>query len=610
MAEVKVKITGENQDALNALNEVEDKGKGIGGKLAGGLKTAGVVAGAALASAAAAIGVVGKQAYEAYAQYEQLIGGVDKLYGDASGKLQQYAAEAYKTSGMSANQYMESATSFSAALINSLGGDVNKAADMTDVAMRAISDNVNVFGTRIEDVERAVQGFSRGQYGMLDNLKLGYGGTKSEMERLIADANEYAKSIGEAGDLTIDSFADQIQAIDLIQQKQGIAGATAKEAATTIEGSTRMAGAAWENLLAHLGDPDADLDGLITQFTDALGTMIEVATPTILQIGQSIADALPAILPQILNLAMGLIQTLAGALLQMAPDIIAALVSVFTLLVQALPEFLPVIVDAVAQLIAGVGQALVDNAPTILDALASLLTSAVQAIPTYLPQVLAGALKLFGAIATAIVQNGPQILAALGRALMQTVQEIGRRLPEFLNQARQIPARIGQGISAAASGIWNALRNALSNAISNAAGWVSGAVGGIGRSIIDGIVGGVTGAAGRLASAAGDAVNGALSKAKSVLGIASPSKVFRDQVGKMVVEGAAQGILNNAFMFDDAVAKTFSVDLGGFKFATAPSVSYGGNSYNVVLDYQAGEDAFQLALDTSRALQRFDMARG
>jgi hypothetical protein len=182
--------------------EAESAGKSAGGKLSGAIGGAlgglgGVLKvglGAAVAGVTAAGGAVaafGKSAVDSYANYEQLVGGVDKLYGDASGKIQQFADEAYKTSGMSANQYMETATSFSAALVNSLGGDVNKAADMTDVAMRAMSDNANVFGSDLGSVQNAFQGFAKQNYTMLDNLKLGYGGTKSEMERLIADANEY-----------------------------------------------------------------------------------------------------------------------------------------------------------------------------------------------------------------------------------------------------------------------------------------------------------------------------------------------------------------------------------------------------------------------------------
>lgn len=283
----------------------------IGNSIKGGLGTAakaGVVAlGAALASAATGVVALGKAALESYSQYEQLVGGVDKLFQDASPKLQEYAANAYQTAGMSANQYMEQATSFSASLINSLGGDTQKAADMADVAMRAMSDNVNTFGSSMEDVQNAFQGFSKQNFTMLDNLKLGYGGTKEEMQRLISDANEYAASIGEASDLSIDSFADIVQAIELIQEKQHIAGTTAREAATTIEGSVNMAKAAWQNWVTELGKDNADMGKLTTQLVDSvttaasnivprvaiiLGTLLGSVSGIVAEVGPAAAQAL------------------------------------------------------------------------------------------------------------------------------------------------------------------------------------------------------------------------------------------------------------------------------------------------------------------------------
>ena len=224
----------------------------------------------AIGAAATAVGVLVKKSVDAYGEYEQLAGGVKKLFGEeASAEVMKYANDAYKTAGMSANQYMEQATQFSAALINSLG-DQSAAAKQTDVAMRAISDNYNTFGGDIQNVQNAFQGFAKGQFNMLDNLRLGYGGTRGEMERLIADANEYAKANGMAADLSIDSFSDIVTAIDLVQQKQGIAGTTAAEAASTIQGSLNMTKAAWQNLVAGFANPDADLGQLMDNLVIAI----------------------------------------------------------------------------------------------------------------------------------------------------------------------------------------------------------------------------------------------------------------------------------------------------------------------------------------------------
>lgn len=273
-------------------DQVTGKLGGIGSKAKSALGTVAKVGAAATAAVAGGVGALGKAALESYASYEQLVGGVDKLFGEASGQLQQYAAEAYKTSGMSANQYMEQATSFSAALIQSLGGDTAKAAEQADVAMRAMSDNVNVFGSNMEDVQNAFQGFAKQNYTMLDNLKLGYGGTKEEMQRLIDDANTYAESIGQASDLSIDSFSDVVTAIELVQEQQGIAGTTAKEAATTIEGSVNMAKAAWENWLTALADDSADMEELTDQLVDSVATAASNIVPRLGEIMESLAPAI------------------------------------------------------------------------------------------------------------------------------------------------------------------------------------------------------------------------------------------------------------------------------------------------------------------------------
>ena len=291
-----------------ASSQVETLGGKITSKLGSAVKTVGkVMAGVAAGAGAGAIAIT-KAAVDSYASYEQLVGGVDKLYQGASGKLQQYAQNAYKTAGMSANDYMEQATSFSAALINSLGGDVDKAADQTDKAMRLMSDNVNTFGSDAEAVQNAIQGLSRENYTMLDNLKLGYAGTKEGMQQLIDDANEYARQQGINADLTMGNFSDMIDAIDLIQQKQHIWGTTAKEAMSTIEGSVNMTKAAWQNFLTAIGSGDPALiqssvtgiiDGIFGAFNEQIGEreggIIENVLPVVQHVGEAIMGTMPSL---------------------------------------------------------------------------------------------------------------------------------------------------------------------------------------------------------------------------------------------------------------------------------------------------------------------------
>lgn len=328
------KISIDSSEYDRGLDNAAGKTKGFGSKIGGLLGGVAKVGVASLAAVSGAVIAMSKGAVSSYAQYEQLVGGVDKLYGEASGKLQAYADKAFMTAGMSANQYMETATSFSAALINSLGGNTQKAADMTDVAMRAMSDNVNVFGSSMDSVQHAFQGFAKQNYTMLDNLKLGYGGTKSEMERLIKDANEYRKSIGQSSNLSIKSFADIVQAIQSVQEAQGIAGTTNKEAMKTIEGSANATKAAWQNVITAIGRGEGlenamqNLstalfgknagEGLLNQVIPRIQTTMEGIANLVTTAGPMIAQKLPeiasAVIPSLLSTAVSVIEALGSAL--------------------------------------------------------------------------------------------------------------------------------------------------------------------------------------------------------------------------------------------------------------------------------------------------------
>lgn len=252
---------------------------------------------AGLAAGAAAVGAklvsVGKQAFSLYASYEQAVGGIDTLFKESSATVQKYAAQAYKTAGVDANTYMEQITSFSASLISSLGGDTAKAAELGNTAMIDMSDNANKMGTSIESIQQTYQSLARGNYAMLDNLKLGYGGTKTEMQRLIADANKVRAAHGEMADLSIDKFSDVVTAIHTIQNELGITGTTAKEASTTIEGSINSMKAAWTNWLTGLGRNDVDMGQMTDQLVAAISDVIKNAAPRIKQIASSLVKSLP-----------------------------------------------------------------------------------------------------------------------------------------------------------------------------------------------------------------------------------------------------------------------------------------------------------------------------
>ena len=458
--------------------EAPSIGKGVGSKIAsaigGALKAGAAVistgfkaATAGLSIATGAVSVLGKSAIESYASYEQLVGGVDKLYGDASDKLQAFADQAYKTSGLSANTYMETATSFSASLINSLGGDVDAAAELTDVAMRAMSDNVNVFGSDFQSVQNAFQGFAKQNYTMLDNLKLGYGGTKEEMQRLIADANEYRASIGQSADLSIDSFADVVQAIQSIQEAQHIAGTTGKEAMTTIEGSAATTKAAWANVITAIGRGEGlseAMDGLMTSLfgenegeglinnilprisivMESIGEFIGKAAPILTE---KVPEMINATLPTLLTGGMQLLQALTRGFLDALPDLIYAVGDAIEMVLNAFAESTAnsnsVIIEILDDIIAIFEEAY----PELINVGFEILTNIMQGMMAELPALLDYAQLLLIQFAEAFIEYFPVLVSTGMEILTLIIDGINEHLPELITIALTIITMIIDAIT-------------------------------------------------------------------------------------------------------------------------------------------------------------------
>lgn len=293
------KITGTFSNVGSAVTEkMSALGSSIGSALQTGASVGLKAVTAAAATAGAGIAVAGKQALDAYATWEQAVGGVDTLFKSASGTVQKYAADAYKTAGVSANDYMNQVTSFAASLVQSLGGDTAKAAKLGNTALVDMSDNANKMGTDLGSLQWAYQGFAKQNYTMLDNLKLGYGGTQEEMKRLIQDASKMTdiqKELGVTVDGSSMSFSNVVSAIHVMQKSLGIAGTTSEEAATTIEGSIGMMKAAWQNWLAGLGNENADMGALSQQLAESIGTVLKNVLPRIQQIAKGVVAAIPAL---------------------------------------------------------------------------------------------------------------------------------------------------------------------------------------------------------------------------------------------------------------------------------------------------------------------------
>lgn len=410
------------------------------GTVAKGAATAAVAGFTALTGAVTAIGGA---ALSAYADYEQLVGGVDTLFGSASQTLQGYAAEAYKTCGMSANQYMTQATSFAASLVSSCSGDVAKAADYANMAMGDMSDNVNKMGSDMTDVQNAYQGFAKQNYTMLDNLKLGYGGTQAEMKRLIADANKLRQEQGKNADLTIDSYADVVEAIHTVQENMGITGTTAKEAATTISGSIGMAKAAWENFITGLGRDDVDFSQLTQQLLESIGAVATNVAPRVAQIGQGIVTAFPVVL--------------SGLGTVLAPVVSEALSTAWNIAVNTLAGIgihLPT-VDS-SQMLSGINAAM-DAAKLLLTDPAAFLEKGNQLVQSVgsgiragVPQIVSEGLNILTSLSQAFLTGFPQIVSMGGQLVLSLVQGLMDSLPSVIEQGPQIVSNIANGISAAA----------------------------------------------------------------------------------------------------------------------------------------------------------------
>lgn len=549
----------------------------MSGKAVGALKGVATVGLAGVGTAVAALAGVGKSSLDAYASWQQAVGGVDTLFKDASSTVQKHAADAYRTAGISANQYMEQVTSFSASLISSLGGDTAKAAELGDIAMVDMSDNANKMGTDIESIQQTYQSLARGNYAMLDNLKLGYGGTKSEMERLIQDANKVKQANGEMGDLSIDKFSDVVQAIHIMQQQMGITGTTEEEAAKTIEGSVNMMKAAWQNWLAELGKDNADINGLTKQLVDSIGTVIENVGPRIAQIitgitaalpqlFSSLGSTLPALVMQILPPVLGALGQLGTMLLTSAttwittslPQLLAQFQSWVT---SSLPSFLQTGLTMITNLLQGIVQALPQIASTAVTVLTTLLDglsaqlpqlipiginavlNLVQGILNNLPQIIDSGLKLILGLAQGLINALPDLVGKAPILIGQLVGGIINRLPQILQAGVQLLGALANGFISSVPRLIGSIPGMVGQIMR---GFTSVNWGSVGLNIITGIATGIAGAAGRLVTAAVNAATNALNWVKRKLGIHSPSRVFRDQVGEMIGEGMAVGIDESA----------------------------------------------------------------
>lgn len=575
------------------------------GKIGSAVNTAVKASAAAVGAASAGVAALGTACINAYADYEQLAGGVETLFKDSAETIHSFADNAYKTAGLSANEYMETVTSFSASLLQSLDGDTEKAAAAADLAITDMADNANKMGTAMESIQYAYQGFAKQNYTMLDNLKLGYGGTKEEMQRLLADAEKLS---GVKYDLS--SYADVVEAIHVIQTEMGITGTTAEEASTTIQGSVASMKAAWANLMVGMADDTQDFDLLLSNFIESIGTVadnllprigiviegmgklvaglapeIASALPTLtnellpnlvelgvqsisalvqgiqengdslaagaLSIVGTLAEGIAELLPMVADTAASLVVSLADGLTESLPKIIPIAIETISTLVENLTENANTVIDAGIQIILALGEGLIAALPQLIETVPQIVINIANVINENAPRLIKTALYLIGQLAIGLIKAIPTLIANIPQIIHAIVEAF--MAFQWLNLGKQLIDGVANGVKKAGESMATAAKNTFSKFKSKLAGVeVASELKNIGKHIIDGIVGGIKNSLSRIANVAGKIKDTLLSKLKGLFRIASPSKLMKEEVGAYIGEGIAVGIEESGQMAVDA----------------------------------------------------------
>lgn len=577
--------TAQVRNMENAMEDTGDAMDGAGEKasrfgdmlkanLASELITGALRAGAeAVRELGAALADVTKDAVGAYGSYEQLLGGVETLFGAGGKSVEGYAEEvgksveeaqgeydalmaaqnavlanadsAYNRAGLSANAYMETVTGFAASLIQSLGGDTQKAAEMADVALTDMADNANKMGTSMESIQHAYQGFARGQFTMLDNLKLGYGGTKEEMERLLKDAQAIS-----GVEYDISSYADMVSAIHVIQEEMGITGTTAAEAATTIEGSTAAMKAAWANLLVGLADDSADMDTLMANFVSSaetaagnllprMKTVLQGVGPLIGELGPELAEQIAALAPELLpaayEIAGGLVSGLASGLSEAGPALGPAAKDILKELAGDLVDLAPELGPAGAEVLLALAEGITDNGGEIVEVGTDLILGLAEGLIDAVPVLLENGPEIVGKLALALGKAGLKLSEAGGELGLKLLVGLVESIPKILTFPREVGKEILAGMKEQGPEFVQ-----------------------MGKDMALGMVEGLKNAGAALIQSGKDLAKDLVDSVKGFLGIHSPSTLFKEEIGENIALGVAEGIdtkANKAVKAADQLAK-------------------------------------------------------
>ena len=549
--------------------------KGLSSKLGSLTKTGAVAITGLVTAASAAVGALAGISVKQYAEFEQLVGGVETLFKDSSNLVMDYANNAYKTAGLSANAYMSTITGFTASLLQGLGGDTKKAAEIGNQAVTDMSDNANKMGTAMEMIQNAYQGFAKQNYTMLDNLKLGYGGTKEEMQRLLVDASKLSGM-----EYSIGNFSDIIEAIHVIQTELGITGTTAKEASSTIEGSFNSMKSAWSNVLTGMSDDSADFDTLVGNLVESIGKFGDNILPRVKIAIGGITKLFNSVLPELVNSGVDTIKNLISGIQSGLPELINTAISIVMSLVDGIIEILPMLLEVGLQAIIALGQGIAQNLPTLIPTLVNLIISMcdmiienlplifnvaidiimalVQGLVTALPTLISEVPRIINEFSNAIYSALPQILKAGVDILLMLIKGLIDSIPTLIANIPQIImaivnvftlfnwwkigsnliANIGKGIASMESNIKTIASFTAENVISGIKNIFS-AGGNIGKNLISWIGNGISSSLGNLVQAAGNVAISALQGIKNILGWNEAASI-----GSNLIKGIWNGISN------------------------------------------------------------------
>lgn len=533
----------------------------------------GKVGAAAFAAVGTATVAMGKQAVDAYSNYEQLAGGIEKLFGESSNIVAQYAEQAFLTSGKSINEYMSSVTGIAASLKRSIGDDMDEVARVADVAMQVISDNVNTFGRDAEFVENAIMGLSRQNYMMIDNLSLGYAGTAQGMLELINDSGILGRTLTDTSELATVGFDKMILAIEEIQKQNGIAGATAKEALTTIEGAGKATRAAWQNVITAIGRGEGLGDaldgmlkaifgvgkteegketGLINQIIPRIKTVMEGIGKFVVQAGPLLAEKIPgildAILPTVFETVTNLTASLGSFLFQKLPEIAVKLYEAVSQVVHSVSEFvlenLPVIIQSGVEMLNGLAQGMRESLPDLLVAAAEMIAELLAELVYELPDFIDAGINVVLGLIEGILSSIPSILDVIG----DLVDKLWNFIVEFdwLTAGSSLITSITEGLYEKAPDILQAVVDLAMNIIDKFLSfeWLE-----TGIKIIAAIITGLL-----------NSVPTILSSLSQIITIAKNAIMNFDwrNLGKNIIDGIARGLSNAAGAIKDALLNAAS----------------------------------------------------